>query len=285
MKKSEKVLLIILGVLVVICLGVFFIFKNNDKNNNDKNNLVLDGDYVFVTNMGNKTMMNDGGSHTDIYYDVDLKNNKVVKKQDTYRGFEGKVSEDVLNTYLIDEVQKEKIKEIFNKIIEDKDKEDSSKTDYLAYYFLKTSDGFEIKTSNYDLINEFEDMFLNSDTKYIKYKFITDMVDKTMLDDGGTHTDIYYEVNLRNNVVVKKKDEYKGFEGKVSEEVLRTYAINDYQNGKIKNIFDKIIEEKDKEIDYSKTDRFPYTLKTSDGLSILTYNFDLIDEFEMYFDR
>ncbi len=239
---------------------------------------------MFFTNMSYKTMANDGGSHVDIYYEVDLKNNKVIKKQDTYKGFEVKVSEKILRTYAINDYQKNKIKNIFDKIIEEKDKEnDSSNTDYIAYYFLKTKDGLDIKTNNYDLINEFEDMFEKSDVNYIKYTFITDMADKTMRDDGGSHTDIYYEVNLRNNVVVKKQDEYKGFEVKVSEKILRTYAINDYQKNKIKNIFDKIIEEKDKEIDYSKIDRMPYTLKTSDGLNVKTYNDDLINQFEMFF--
>lgn len=83
MNKREKIILIVLGVLVVICLVVFFLFNNDNKNNSNndnKNNLVLDGEYVFVTNMSYKTMANDGGSHVDIYYEVDLKNNKVIKK-------------------------------------------------------------------------------------------------------------------------------------------------------------------------------------------------------------
>ena len=94
MKKSEKILLIILGVLIVICLSVFFVFKVMNKNS-------AKYDYVFVTDMAIKTMLNDGGTHTDIYYEVDLKNNSVVKKQDEYKGFEGKVSENILKTYRI----------------------------------------------------------------------------------------------------------------------------------------------------------------------------------------
>ena len=79
MKKSEKILLIILGILIVICLSVFFVFKVMNKNS-------AKYDYVFVTDMAIKTMLNDGGTHTDIYYEVDLKNNSVVKKQDEYKG-------------------------------------------------------------------------------------------------------------------------------------------------------------------------------------------------------
>lgn len=65
--------------------------------------------------------------------------------------------------------------------------------------------------------------------------------------------------------------------------MLNTYSINDSEKEKIKEIFSKIIEEKDKEIDYSKIDRMPYTLKTSDGLNVKTYNDDLINQFEMFF--
>lgn len=162
MNKREKIILIVLGVLVVICLVVFFLFNNDNKNNSNndnKNNLVLDGEYVFVTNMSYKTMANDGGNHVDIYYEVNLRNNVVVKKQDEYKGFEGKVSEKILRTYAINDYQKNKIKNIFDKIIEEKDKEiDYSKIDRMPYT-LKTSDGLNVKTYNDDLINQFEMFF------------------------------------------------------------------------------------------------------------------------------
>ena len=153
MKKREKIFLIVLGVLVVICLTVFFLFKN------EKDDFDITNGYIFVTDTALKTMLKDGGSHTDIYYEVDLKNNKVTKKQDEYKAFEGKVSEEILKTYVINESDNKKINEIFDKIIEDKDKKiDYFKSNY-EYYVLKTSDGLEIKTNNYDLINEFESIF------------------------------------------------------------------------------------------------------------------------------
>ena len=152
MKKSEKILLIILGVLIVICLSVFFIFKIMNKNS-------VKYDYVFVTDMAIKTMLNDGGTHTDIYYEVDLKNNSVVKKQDEYKGFEGKVSENILKTYRINNSKNKKIKEIFDKIIEEKDIDISSSSVYTSYYYVLKFNDEEIITYNSNLINEFESMF------------------------------------------------------------------------------------------------------------------------------
>lgn len=152
MKKSEKILLIILGVLIVICLSVFFVFKVMNKNS-------AKYDYVFVTDMAIKTMLNDGGTHTDIYYEVDLKNNSVVKKQDEYKGFEGKISENILKTYRINNSKNKKIKEIFDKIIEEKDIDISSSNVYTRYYYVLKFNDEEIITYNSNLINEFESMF------------------------------------------------------------------------------------------------------------------------------
>ena len=45
--------------------------------------------YTIITNMKSQTMLNDGGSHTNVYYEIDLLNNEIIKYEDHYIGFKG----------------------------------------------------------------------------------------------------------------------------------------------------------------------------------------------------
>lgn len=74
--------------------------------------------------------------------------------------------------------------------------------------------------------------------------------------------------------MANKGYEYKG-------KVINTYDINDAQVDSIKKIFNEIISNKNKDVDYSSTNYMYYVLKTSkykDG--IITNDYDLINEFE-----
>lgn len=114
------------------------------------------------------------------------------------------------------------------------------------------------------------------------YTFVTDYKYQTLVEDNGSYISLYYEVNLNNNKIVKKSDSYvanKGYEYK--GKVINTFNINDAESDSIKKIFDKIIADKDKNIDYSASNYKYYVLKTykyKDG--IITNDYDLIDEFE-----
>lgn len=114
------------------------------------------------------------------------------------------------------------------------------------------------------------------------YTFVTDYKYQTLVEDNGSYISLYYEVNLNNNKIVKKSDSYvanKGYEYK--GKVINTFNINDAESDSIKKIFDKIIADKDKNIDYSASNYKYYVLKTykyKDG--IVTNDYDLIDEFE-----
>lgn len=132
----------------------------------------------------------------------------------------------------------------------------------LAYYFKKASDEFDSKN---------------------KYLFFTDESLKTSTNDKDGHIDIYYDIDLRKNKVIKKKDQYVNFKGKVKEEVLKSYIINNSKKKKIRKIFDNIIKDMDKELDTSIKNSKHYVLRCNDGLEIVTYNYDLINEFESIF--
>lgn len=115
-----------------------------------------------------------------------------------------------------------------------------------------------------------------------KYLLFTDESLKLLNDKEG-HIDIYYEVDLGKNIVIKRKDTYENFKGKVKEEVLKKYKISKTKNKKIERIFNEIINNMDKEVSNSKNNRKFYVLRMSDGFEVITYDLDLINEFESMF--
>ncbi len=160
-KRNATVILLILVLLIAICITVILINCNNNKNKSisegsstefklsTKNTYILTTDYCF------KTMQNDGGSNTNIYYQIDLENNFVNKCEDKYVGFKGyEYQGKILSSKKIDSNQNSKIKEIIDTIIDKKDEEkDIEKTSYM-YYTLKTIDENEIMVNDYDLIKK-----------------------------------------------------------------------------------------------------------------------------------
>ena len=83
---KKRIILVIITVSVCIASIILLYLKFNTKfevNTIDK--------YIFTTDMKWLTMQNDGGSHINIYYQVDLQNNIIKKCQDEYKGFKGYV--------------------------------------------------------------------------------------------------------------------------------------------------------------------------------------------------
>ena len=77
-------------------------------------------------------------------------------------------------------------------------------------------------------------LLMNKQSK--EYIIITDARFKTLLNDGGTHYNIYYKIN--NNIVQKYEDYYIGFKGyKYKEKLIYEKKINN----KIKKEFIKLI--------------------------------------------
>ena len=95
----------------------------------------------------------------------------------------------------------------------------------------------------------FNTFSLNSDSKYI---VTTDSAFMTMLDDGGSYRNTYYEINLSENIIKKKEDNYnknlsdsllkrniETYEGKV----LSKQEINSEQNNRLRELFDYIVND------------------------------------------
>lgn len=113
------------------------------------------------------------------------------------------------------------------------------------------------------------------------YTIITDDQFKTLLNDGGTHYDTKYEVDLSKKIVTKYESYYIGFKGyKYENKVLYEKKLTNKEKNKIKELFEDIID--NKEIyseDKEKTYMF-YTFKFKDNEDILIYDKEVIDKIE-----
>jgi len=77
-------------------------------------------------------------------------------------------------------------------------------------------------------LREFNDYEFKIDSNN-KYEIITDMKWKTMLNDGGSNTDIYYQLDLDNNIVSKIKEKYYanlGNKPKLEKEIIYIKKID-----------------------------------------------------------
>ena len=91
------------------------------------------------------------------------------------------------------------------------------------------------------------------------YTIITDMRWKTMQDDGGSNFNIYYEINLNNNIVKKYEDHYIGFKGyEYQKKLLYEKSIDNNINFEINNLLTDLLSKDD----VNDTNNYsPYTIK------------------------
>lgn len=118
MKKS-----LLIKIIVGICLALTVAGGIIVLNINRKQNLKVESsrgaekqnyDFKIITDVKFRTLQNDGGSHINIYYLVNLKKNKIVKYEDKYVGLKGyeykdkivyeKYIDDTINTKLQDTI-------------------------------------------------------------------------------------------------------------------------------------------------------------------------------------
>jgi len=152
MKNKKVIGIILLAILIVglMVIGYLKFSKNNDYIYKEEKNIeefIIDNEnkYLIRTNDQFMTMQNEGGSHVDTYYEIDLAKKASIKKQDRYKGFEGWVYQGkVLNKKVLTDKEISDLKEIFDNIIANKDSKVEDKLDF-SYYTLSTKDYEEIK--------------------------------------------------------------------------------------------------------------------------------------------
>ena len=109
-----------------------------------------------------------------------------------------------------------------------------------------------------------------------KYEIITDQKYLTMQNDGGSHTNVYYQLDFEEAIVVKKEENYHANLGGTpttdSKTIYTTLIPADLSEELQKTISDIL----DKEDEDDGTNYEPYTIKTQNEEKEI-YNYDTID--------
>lgn len=133
MKISKKIIpIIILCLLLIIIFSVYIFNKNNYSFNLNSENK-----YKIETDMRWITMQNDGGSHTNIYYEVDLDNKVVSKFEERYQanlGGKPKINKNKIYEKKIDDKLQNHIKILFNEIIIKPDVNEPKNDNFFTIY-------------------------------------------------------------------------------------------------------------------------------------------------------
>ena len=130
MSKNSKWIKIAIGIVLILFIGIIvynFIGTNKEDTKLDNTNA-----YIVITDYRCQTMQNDGGSHTDIYYEIDLENNNVNKVTESYvANFGGKSKTNKKSTSIkIDSNLSKEIAEILDNIFKTNDINDSNNYDF-----------------------------------------------------------------------------------------------------------------------------------------------------------
>ena len=80
LKKKKILFILMISIVIVIIASVVVIMK-----------LDASSKYVITTDMKLLTMRDDGGTHYNIYYEIDLQKSTVKKCEDYYEGLDGYV--------------------------------------------------------------------------------------------------------------------------------------------------------------------------------------------------
>jgi len=116
--------------------------------------------------------------------------------------------------------------------------------------------------------------------EYGNIKVTTDYKWKTMRNDGGSHTNIYYQIDLQNKKVTKLEDEYKGFEGYIYQgKVLYTKELTDREIRKLNIVFEKLNSYIATDIEKKEANYSSYIFEGITSETIEVYNQEIIEEF------
>ncbi len=118
---------------------------------------VGDNKYIITTNTRFLTMQNDGGSHTNIYFEIDLNSNNVSVREDKYVGFKGYdyKRKELKNKKLSDEEARE-VKTIIDGLIENPKEIEAGN---FSYYTLTVKDKEDIKFDDTTIIDRLNELF------------------------------------------------------------------------------------------------------------------------------
>ena len=112
------------------------------------------------------------------------------------------------------------------------------------------------------------------------YTVTTDTQFLTMQNDGGSHMNVYYQIDLQNNTVTKFEDKYVAFEGyEYQGKIIYSKNLSKDEAGNLLNILEEMISKKDTEIDLSSSDYKYYAISSKDYEEIAVNDYTLIKKF------
>lgn len=116
-----------------------------------------------------------------------------------------------------------------------------------------------------------------------QYTVATDLKWKTMMNDGGSHTDEYYQINFDERKVRKLKDVYNGPQRKyfAREELVYEKEFDEKTSTKLKEVLDKLWQSGDTN---EGTYDF-YTIEKVDAGSKYIYSTKEINQIKSYLER
>lgn len=114
----------------------------------------------------------------------------------------------------------------------------------------------------------------NEDFVNYDYKIITDNRFRTLQNDGGSHVNVYYTIDFKNNLIVKYEDKYVGFKGyEYKDKVVYKKTISKRMASKLKSVIEELITKEDINTD---NNYFCYTLEYCDD-KVEIYNEESIE--------
>ena len=79
--KRRSVMIVFIGIILIAFMSFIILLGDNNKFNS----------CTIVTDSRFTTLLNDGGSNYNIYYEIDLNNGVVKKYEDHYIVFDGRI--------------------------------------------------------------------------------------------------------------------------------------------------------------------------------------------------
>lgn len=152
MKKNIIILFIgiIVGVIIYFSCNYFFQQKNESNY----------GLIKVITYDRFTTLMNDGGSHFDRKYIVDLNKKELKKYEDYYKGFEGYQYQDkLLYEKKLNSNDVKKIRLLIEDIINNKDQYEKDTERKYIFYTISSETFEEIKIYDSEIIKKIENIF------------------------------------------------------------------------------------------------------------------------------
>lgn len=133
--------------------------------------------------------------------------------------------------------------------------------------------------------NIVKSIILNDETyiknNYYNYKIITDSQYKTLQNDGGSNINVYYQINLEKNKIIKYEDKYVGFTGyEYKGKIIYEKNINNSMSLKIKTIIEDLITKNDIN---DKNNYTPYVIEFDNNKKEI-YNSESIKSLENIFN-